>query len=187
MDELGFELFPDSGESYGAWDEAVTPDTYAFELPSGDVLTESTSAVADDGWFSWLNKANFDKARGLIETAIKANAAYQAAGRPAPRVSSSTSVVNKNGTLTVANPAGGTAAVRMTPGTPYLASDNAVVTNNGNGTYSVIETNGASRTVPYPVSTSSGVAASLGVSQNTLLLGGAALLGLYLLTRSKGR
>lgn len=81
-----------------------------------------------------------------------------------------TGVPNKNGTITINNPNGSQSIVKMPVGQPQIFADGSAVVNNGDGTFSSVLANGQIVTQPY--------GAVGGGGSNTLLLVGAAALGL---------
>jgi hypothetical protein len=93
-----------------------------------------------------------------------------------------------NGTFRVQNPSMyspyGTARPQAV-GVPIQQPDGSIVTNNGNGTQTIRRPNGTVQTVPTSYMPSSFGSSFGGVSQQTLLIGGAVLLGAFLLTRRK--
>ena len=92
------------------------------------------------------------------------------------------------------NPAG--TAYSQVPGVPIPRADGSIVTNNGNGTQTIVYPNGQSKTVPVsvnPAQISQGVytpgsfggALIPGVSNQTLLIAGVGLVAVALLARRK--
>lgn len=73
---------------------------------------------------------------------------------------------------------------RAAVGVPVQRADGSIVTNNGNGTQTIRYPNGQVQTVSTNY-TGSGVFSGLGISTQTLLIGGAVLLGVALLARRK--
>jgi len=92
--------------------------------------------------------------------AIRVNQAYQASKAPAPRTSTASGTTvrtpNANGTVTVRNTATGqTAIARPEVGVPYTLADGRTILNNGNGTYTMVQRDGATQTLAYSTSSSS--------------------------------
>lgn len=73
---------------------------------------------------------------------------------------------------------------RANVGVHVQRADGSIVTNNGNGTQTIRYANGQVQTVSTNY-TGSGVLGGLGISTQTLLIGGAVLLGVALLARRK--
>jgi hypothetical protein len=78
-------------------------------------------------------------------------------------------------------------AYSQVPGVPVRRADGSTVTNNGNGTQTIIDASGQVRTVSSSVSPNSFSGGQLiaGVSNQTLLIAGAGLLAVVLLARRK--
>ncbi|NDG02991.1 MAG: hypothetical protein EB119_07325, partial [Synechococcaceae bacterium WBB_34_004] len=90
------------------------------------------------------------------------------------------------------NPAG--TAYSQVPGVPIPRADGSIVTNNGNGTQTVVYPNGQVKTVPVSVNPAqisggqfTGATGALipGVSNQTLLIAGVGLVAVALLARRK--
>lgn len=170
-------------------DVPIYTDTPDFSFDLDDL------SGGDGGWFEdltdFIGGIDLQQITDLAKAAISINAAYQAAGQPTPRVSSSNAVVNTNGTVTTKSSTGQTVTARMAVGTPYIAANGSILTNNGNGTYTIVNTNGSTQTLPYPASTGAGgVVGGSGISPETLKMLGYGALGLgalYFLTQNSRR
>lgn len=92
---------------------------------------------------------------------------------------------------TIANAANGTVnGVRPPVGTLAMTPDGGAIINNGDGTYTVIRPDGSRITRPYATgaTTGTGVVPTHpgGVSNQTIMLGAAGLVALYLVTQPRG-
>lgn len=120
----------------------------------------------------------------LALTALKLVTSWNSAGQPAPRTSNSTTQANANGTLTVRNPNGTVSTVQMPRGTPYLTTTGQLVTNNGDGTYTSVDSRGVVSTQAYAATGLGSLFSSLGTGQvSPLVLAGGAVALLLLLRR----
>lgn len=114
----------------------------------------------------------------LALTGLKLVQAWNTAGKPTPRVGTSTAQPNANGTLTqIVN--GRAVTAQMPAGQPYLLPNGSLVTNNGDGTFTTVSTNGTITRQQY---SNSGLTS---LTSNPMMLAGVALLAVLLL--KKGR
>jgi len=95
---------------------------------------------------------------------------------------------NSNGTITTRNSTTGAVSTTIPPvGKAYQTPDGNIITNNGNGTYTVVKPDGTRYTGNYTATSTTGnlnVGAGSGFfsnPQNVMLAGGAALLAILLL------
>lgn len=156
------------------------PATYDFTQP---VSTPGSNAVPSGPSGSVLNVGGADLTQ-LALTGLKLVAAWNQAGQPAVRAGTSSSTVNKNGTLTQMTSSGAVVNQRMPVGTPYMAADGSLVTNNGNGTYTTVAPSGNIQTSRY---TATGLLGGLSLDGNTMLYAGIGIVALLLLTRRGGQ
>lgn len=133
--------------------------------------------VSPGGIVASANGANLTS---LALAALKTLTVWQSAGQPPIRTSNATVIANRDGTLT--NAITGAKTV-MAPGTPYLTADGSLVTNNGNGSYTLVSSGGAVSQGAY---TGTSIFGNLGLNMagvsTPLLLGGGALVLFLLLS-----
>lgn len=166
----------DAGNFYHdpVWSANGTPEGAVVPTPS-----VTTPPAGPSGVLTSVNGASLTQ---LAMTGLKLVSSWNGAGQPAIRTSNAQVRANPNGTLT--NLATG-ATVAMAVGTPYLTADNSLVTNNGDGSYTVVSSSGQISTGHYTSALGSINIPGLGAVSPVVLFGGAALL-LLLLTQKKG-
>jgi hypothetical protein len=170
-DAAGSTLF-DGSVSYG--DAGSTP---AGGFPDSEVIDPS---VADVGIFDSVGDIHFDtnsgtvaSGGGVVDTgnglgslgnltnlalsALKVYQTWNAAGKPAlatPGVkhnpNGSTTTPTKGGLLVNTSAGGRTSTSTMPVGKPYVFADGTIVTNNGDGSFTTIHSDGSSSTSAYP-------------------------------------
>ena len=114
----------------------------------------------------------------LALTGLRLVTSWNQAGQPNVRTSNGQVRAQPNGMLISANGQ----ARQMPVGTPYLTSQNSLVTNNGDGTYTTVSASGGVTTERYASLASQTGGFSLGSIPPAVLYGGGALVALLLLT-----
>jgi hypothetical protein len=162
-----------------------SPDMTQLSDNTGVPLTPGhfdDEVISDDNSVSFFKDLNFrDVVSGVSDVAVallRVNAAYQNAGRPSIQptvtvrpVSNVVETARPNGTIVTTNPANGqTVVTRMPVGVPYVLPSGAVVTNNGDGTFTTIDANGAKISPYAPITSQVGSGGSL-FSGSSLIAG----------------
>jgi len=194
MYTMGADPLAMSGEPYPSYDPVTDPIPFddsglvPVDIP---IYTDTPQVIVAETTGGQTSVGNvLASLTQLAIAAIKINAAYQQAGNPGIRVSGQTAagqtvIASKNGTVAV------NGRTQIPPrGVPYVTPDGGIITNNGDGTYTLIDQNGISATNRYPAglpSVGSGFSSMFGgVSSQTLMIAGAGLLAVLLLSK-KGR
>lgn len=128
----------------------------------------------------------------LALAALKINSAYQASKQPQPRTMTQaggyTYTPNANGTVTVRNQAGQATVQRPQVGVPYVLPDGRIITNNGNGTFDMIDPSGNRQTIPYAATQSGGSGFADAFAKVPPWAWGVGVAGiLFLMRRRRGR
>lgn len=211
FDASSVPLTPGVLQPMESWSDGsgVTDTVNVFPNSSPDMtqLSDSTNVpltpghfdngvISDDNSVSFFKDLNFrDVVSGVSDVAVallRVNSAYQQAGRPSIQptvtvrpVSNVVETARPNGTIVITNPANGqTTVTRMPVGVPYVLPSGAVVTNNGDGTFTTIDQNGAKISTYAPITSQVGSGGSLftgstlisGVPDYAIYGGGALLL-----------
>lgn len=172
-----FQLDTSQGYHDPAWSVDGSAEGASVPLPSANAPPVGPNGV--------VASANGTSLTALAVAALHTISSWNSAGQPTIRTSNATVTANKNGTLT--NTATGQVS-QMPPGTPYLTSDGSLVTNNGNGSYTVVGSNGSVAQGAYTGTSIFGSGLTipgLGTVSPVLLLGGAGLALLLLMGGSR--
>lgn len=168
-------------------------DTASGFDPTG--YTGDVTGVANPLFEGTTFQSVVENITSVAIAALQIQRAYNAAGQPAVRApvtvtAAGTQTIRADGTLVTTRPGLPAVVTRPPAGVPYvLPSGAGIVTNNGDGTYTIIDAAGAARILPYSAASA---VTSLATSElipgvpNTILAGGVGLLAVLLLSR-RGR
>lgn len=165
------DLFPDqfsvpTGPSYPIPEVTITPGS----VPAGS---------------SFSIKDALGAVKEITGTALSVMSTVRAfQGQVSDPTTANRSANSSNGMILTRNANGQITAARPAVGVATVAADGSMIINNGDGTYTVIGQDGSRVTRAYGNTTGSGVMGSSGaIDPKLLLIGGAALLGVMMMSR----
>lgn len=189
------------GEPTGALPDfgAYTPPEPVFQEPSAPYINlpnlttaPNTPASANSDSSDWVGSI-VTGVTALAAAAMKLIPTIQALRngdviKSGSMTNAGTVTANNNGTITTRNTSTGQVSTTIPAvGKAYQTPDGNIITNNGNGTYTVVKPDGTRYTGNYTsTSTTGGLTVGAGTGffsnpQNVMLAGGAALLAVLLL------
>lgn len=150
-------------------------------LPANLPPQSPSDMVNDQGW-GWDDALS--KVTQAALAALQVYKVYQAVGSPPIKSAGPSQTVNRTtGTITTTSPTGMTSTGKPPVGQPVAAADGSLIVNNGNGTYTVIGTDGSRTTRNYPDAAGTGSMLAGVSNQQLLLYGGLGLGAVFLLMR----
>lgn len=168
VDSNGVGFYEDS-DGYPAVADAGQPITAGDSISAAQLPAPAGSSQAGNTNYA-----------GIIMAGLQLVKAYQQSQMPVRTYTASTQAGANGYVNAVVN--GKVVSGKPAVGVPYQTATGAIITNNGDGTYSTVNPLTGNVTTSRYAAASSGLA---GIDSKTLLIGGAAVLGVLLLSQRR--